>query len=298
MKKIQFDQLVIHDYEEKTFHLPLHSHTYYELVYIHKGSGIHLLNNNRFQYGEGDLFIISPEDEHYFEINKSTHFTFIKFTDAYLSEHSQHTVDNFNLYEPVRIMKNKLLKEVKLKIDEPPNAILRNIIENIVLYKFSKDISRSALIFYQIRSILVLISEAAAKLHIRIDNGQPGKEELISFIHQHIYQPSIIQIKNIAAHFSIANSYFSDYFKKKFGISYRNYVNEYRINLIQTRLIVPTVSLSQIVYEFGFTDESHLNKFFKNHIGLTPKVYRNLHLENTVLISPIADSIPQIKVAK
>lgn len=69
-------------------------------------------------------------------------------------------------------------------------------------------------------------------------------------------------------------------------------------HLIQTRLTVPTVSLSQIVYEFGFTDESHLNKFFKNHIGLTPKVYRNLHLENTVLISPIADSIPQIKVAK
>jgi AraC-type DNA-binding domain-containing proteins len=282
MKKIQFDQLVIHDYGEKTFHLPLHSHTYYELVYIRKGNGIHFLNNNRFPYRKGDLFIISPEDEHYFEIYKNTHFTFIKFTDTYLSEHSQHAGNKFNLYEPARIMRDKLLKEVKLKIDEPSNSILQNIIENIVLYKSSSDLSRSKLIYYHILSIFTIISEAAAKLHIRIDNGQPDKEELISFIHQHIYQPSIIQIKNIAAHFSIANSYFSDYFKKKFGISYRNYVNDYRLNLIQTRLTIPTVSLPQIVDEFGFTDESHLNKFFKNHKGLTPKVYRKLHLENAL----------------
>ncbi|MFT4033447.1 MAG: AraC family transcriptional regulator [Siphonobacter sp.] len=275
MKKIQFDPLVIHDYEEKTFHLPVHSHTYYELVYIRKGSGIHLLNKSRLSYKTGDLFIICPEDEHYFEIARSTHFTFIKFTDDYFSGHKiYYEADAFISLTPENIMRNKLLKEVKLKMDEPCISILKNTIENIVAYNCKKDIARSPLMFYQILSIFGLIKEAAAKLNIRIDKGQPEKEELISYIHQHIYEPSLIQIKSIAAHFAISQTYFSDYFKKKFGVNYRNYTNDYKLKIIEKRLAIPSISLGQIADEFGFTDESHLNKFFKTHHGVGPKDYR------------------------
>ncbi|WP_282636491.1 MULTISPECIES: AraC family transcriptional regulator [Bacteroidota] len=275
MKKVQFEQLVIHDFEEKTFHLPVHGHTYYELVYIHKGSGVHLLNKNRFPYKKGDLFIISPKDEHYFEIARSTHFTFIKFTDDYFSGHKiYYEADAFISLTPESIMRNRLLKEVKLKMDEPCISILKNTIDNIVAYNCRKDIARSPLMFYQILSIFGLIKEAAAKLNIRIDNGQPEKEELISYIHQHIYEPSLIQIKSIASHFAISPTYFSDYFKNKFGISYRSYINDYRISIIEKRLVVASITLSQIADEFGFTDESHLNKFFKSHKGVGPKAYR------------------------
>lgn len=281
MKRIQFEQLVIHDFEEQTFHLPIHSHTYYELVYIRKGSGIHLLNNSRLPYQKEDLFIISQEDRHYFEIHKSTHFTFIKFTDDYFSGHKMYYQgDAFISLTPESIMRNKLLKEVKLQMDEPCVSILRNTIENVVAYNCRKDIATSPLMFYQILSIFGLIKEAAAKLNIRIDNGQPDKEELISYVHQHIYEPSHIQIKSIAAHFAISPTYFSDYFKHKFGISYRNYINDYRIKIIEKRLAVPSITLRQIADEFGFTDESHLNKFFKTHKGLGPKTYRNQAFSN------------------
>ncbi|WP_428229920.1 AraC family transcriptional regulator [Flavobacterium sp.] len=276
MKRIQFEQLVIHDFEEKAFHLPIHSHTYYELVYIRKGNGIHLLNKTQHPYQKGDLFIISPGDEHYFEINQSTHFTFIKFTDAYFSGHKiYYEADAFISLTPESIMRNKSLKEVKLKMDEPCTSILKNTIENIVAYNCRKDIARSSLMFYQILSIFGLIKEAAANLNIRIDNGQPEKEELISYIHHHICEPSLIQIKSIAAHFAISPTYFSDYFKNKFEVGYRKYLNDYRISIIEKRLFIPSISLSQIANEFGFTDESHLNKFFKTHKGIGPKAYRN-----------------------
>ncbi|WP_312336215.1 AraC family transcriptional regulator [Sphingobacterium sp.] len=275
MKKLQFEPLIIHDFEEQAFHLPIHSHTYYELIYIHKGNGMHLLNSSRLPYESGDLFIIGPGDEHYFEIAESTHFTFIKFTDDYFSGQKMHCEsDAFISLAPENIMRNKLLKEEKLKMDEPCLSILKNIVENIVAYNCKKEIARSPLMFYQILSILGLIKEAAAKLHIRIDNGQPEKEELILYIHQHIYEPSLIQIKNIAANFAISTNYFSDYFKKKFGISYRKYTNDYRLQIIEKRLSIPTITLRQIADEFGFTDESHLNKFFKTHKGVGPKDYR------------------------
>lgn len=273
MKKIQFEPLVIQDYEEKVFHLPAHGQTYYELVYIRKGNGIHLINNNRLHYRSGDLFILCPEDVHYFEIKKSTHFTFIKFTDSYFSGHKMHRPDALLLSSPEDIMRNKLLKEVKLQMDEPCISILRNTIENIVAYNCRKDVASSPLVYYQVLSIFGLIREAAIKMSIRVDNGQPGKEELISYIHKNIYEPEHLQTKIIAGAFHIAPGYFSAYFKRNFDINYRDYVNEYRIKLIEKRLLIPTLTLKQIADEFGFTDESHLNKFFKGKNGVSPKFF-------------------------
>ncbi|WP_126972712.1 AraC family transcriptional regulator [Gynurincola endophyticus] len=281
MKRTQFDRLVIHDFEEETFHLPVHSHTYYEMVYIRKGMGLHLLNNNQIPYKKGDLFILSPEDKHRFEITKSTHFTFIKFTDSYFAGHKMHQPDAFLLITPESIMRNKLLKEVKLKMNEPCVSILQNTIENIVAYSCRKDVATSPLVYYQILSIFGLIKEAAAKLNIRIDNGQPDKEELISYIHQHIYNPSQVQIKNIASRFNIASTYFSDYFKRNFSISYKSYLNEYRTKLIEKRLETPALNMKQIADEFGFTDESHLSHFFKTMRKVSPVQYRKRILENS-----------------
>ncbi|MBE9586780.1 helix-turn-helix domain-containing protein [Mucilaginibacter sp. JRF] len=281
MKKTQFEHLVIHDLEEEKFHLPVHSHTYYEIVYIWKGKGVHLINSSRLPYKAGDLFIISPEDEHYFDIKATTRFTFIKFTDAYFSGHKMHVPDAFNEYTPESVMRNRLLKEVKLQMDEPCISILRNTVENIISYNCRKDVASSSIVYYQILSLLGLIKEAAAKLNIRIDHGQPDKEALISYIHQHIYQPDKVQIKHISTSFSIAPSYFSDYFKRNFGMSYRNYINDYRVILIEKRLEVPTLPVKQITKEFGFTDESHLSHFFKKLRKMTPAEHRKQFLSIT-----------------
>ncbi|MFT4153330.1 helix-turn-helix domain-containing protein [Parafilimonas sp.] len=274
MRRKQFEPLVIDDFEEREFHLPVHRHTYYELIYIRKGYGIHLLNHNQLPYKAGDLFILSPEDEHYFDIKKSTHFTFIKFTDSYFESHKFNHPDAFLVTRPEEIMHNKLLKEVKLKMDEPCISILKNTVENIVAYNCRKDVASSPLVYFQLLSIFGLIREAAAKLGIRIDNGQPGKEELISYIHQHIYEPSLILIKNIASYFHISPAYFSAYFKRNFEISYRDYINDYRIRLIEKRIASGKTTMKQIADEFGFTDESHLSHFFKKARSISPANYR------------------------
>ena len=274
MRKAQFEPLEIDDFETDVYPLPIHRHTYYELVYIKKGNGTHQLNHNSFTYKTGDLFIISPEDQHFFNIKKRTRFTFIKFTDSYFSGHKMHRPDALLLSSPEDIMRNKMLKEVKLQMDEPCVSILRNTVENIVVYNCRKDIASSPLVYYQLLSIFGLIREAAQKLSIRINKGHPGKEELISYIHKHIYEPELLPAKHIARHFHIAPGYFSSYFKRNFNMSYRDYINEYRTKLIEKRLSVPTLTLKEIANEFGFSDTSHLNKAFKKHKGVGPSEFK------------------------
>ncbi|WP_313385533.1 AraC family transcriptional regulator [Chishuiella sp.] len=281
MKRKQYETLLIEDMITEQYNLPLHSHTYYEMIYVYKGTGQHFLNNNVFNYKTGDLFLLSPEDKHYIVYNKPTRLIFIKFTDAYFKDNKYLSPDNLFINSPLTIMRKQVLKEEKLKFDEPCKTILRKTIENILSYNCKPNITSSPLVFFQILSIFGLVREAADKFNIRIDDGAPNNEDLISYINQNIYDPKKIRIKSISSHFNIAENYFSTYFKRNFDVSFREYLDDYRIKLIEKRLEFKQNTIKQIANEFGFTDESHLTNYFKKHKKTSPSQYTN-QLKQTV----------------
>lgn len=277
MKKLnQFDTLVIDEFEEDKYHLPPHSHTYYEIIYIIKGSGIHELNDNLLPYKSGDLFVISTDDEHYFDIKKTTRFFFIKFTDTYFNSNKKLSCDEFLLNTPENFMRDQSLKENVLKLDKNCASILKNTIDNIRTYNSKANISTSPIAFYQILSIFGLIKESLQQQNIKITGSGIDNDQIISYIHQNIYKPKLIQIKTIAEHFNISQSYFGTYFKRNFSISYREYCNKLRTQLIEKRILNKQLSMKQIAYEFGFTDESHLSNYFKKQRNLKPSAIKNL----------------------
>jgi AraC-like DNA-binding protein len=277
MKKLnQFETLVIDEFEEDKFHLPKHGHTYYEIIYILKGNGVHHLNKNLLCYKTGDLFVISPDDEHYFDIKKSTRFFFIKFTDTYFNSNKKLSCDEFLLNTPENFMRDKTLKENVLKLDEPCKTILRNTIENIRAYNCKANITSSPIVFYQILSIFGLIKETMRCMNMQITGTAIDNDQIISYIHQNIYNPKLVQIKIIAKHFNISLTYFGVYFKRNFSITYRDYINKLRIQLIEKRIINKQMSIKQIAYEFGFTDESHLSNYFRKQRNMKPSDIKNL----------------------
>ncbi len=267
----QFSSLLIEDLDENSFPLPFHSQNYNELVYIYSGKGIHLLNNNRHPYNEGDLLLISHDDIHHLEAVTSTRIIAIKFTYDYFSDNNYCHFIGSSPFNPMNIMSNKALKEIRLTFNQKEKACLRQIINTILEYTQHNENSCSAIIFYQILSIFGLIKEVASKTLPR--TNLPQKETITTYIHQHIFEPEKMRVQNIATHFNIAESYFSSYFKRSFESSYRNYVNEYRLRLIDQRLESKQFSIKEIANEFGFNDESHFSHYYKNKRGIPPSAY-------------------------
>lgn len=277
MKKLnQFDTLVIDEFEEDQYHLPRHSHTYYEIIYIIKGNGIHQLNKNLIPYQSGDLFLLSTDDEHYFDIKETTRFFFIKFTDTYFNSNKKLSCDEFLLNTPENFMREQSLKENVLKLNESCASILKNTIDNIRTYNNTGNISTSPIAFYQILSIFGLIKESLQQQNIKFSGSEIDNDQIISYIHQNIYNPKLVQIKTIATHFNISQNYFGSYFKRNFTISYREYYNKLRTQLIEKRIQNKQLSLKQIAYEFGFTDESHLSNYFKKQRNINPSAVKKL----------------------
>src|SRR6218665_1181954 len=274
MKKLrQFDPLVIEELVKEQFHQPTHGQNYYEIVCIIKGEGIHYLNGVPTDYQANNLFFISPADTHYLEIWQETHFGAIKFTDSYFIEKLRLRPNILLKEQPdVRIL-NRIFSEQQLPIDKHSQVMVDRLIRNLLDCKNDKNLADSSFIFFQILSLISLFEQLWSDTNMSQD-WKPHKDQLIAFIHQHIYEPERIQIKNLAQTFHISANYFSVYFKNNFGISYRQYVDNYRIKLIENR-IKAGFTLKQIADEFGFSDESHLSHFFKKHHRITFSQYRS-----------------------
>lgn len=276
MKKLrQFDALVIEAFVKEQFHQPSHSQNYYEIVYIFTGSGRHYLNNNVVYYRANDWFLISPEDTHYLEIKRKTHFGVIKFTDSYFSERRSLMPNALLTFQPEMMMRNKAFKEMRLNMDNLSQINLLRTIKTLIDSKDSKEVLSSPFIFYQVLSLFALFQQQWGDLNTPY-SWNNDKQALISFIHQHIYEPEKIQVKHLSQTFNISQNYFGKYFKNNYGISFREYIDNYRIKLIEGR-VTAGLTLRQIADEFGFTDESHLSNYFKKRTATTFRTYKKDH---------------------
>lgn len=98
--------------------------------------------------------------------------------------------------------------------------------------------------------------------------------KIITYIQKHIKDREKTGIQTIAEHFGISGNYFGEYFKQQTGVSYQEYLLDYRLKLVETYLKYSSIRLSEIAYELPFSDESHLSKLFKKYRGVTPGEYR------------------------
>ncbi|WP_317165878.1 helix-turn-helix domain-containing protein [Chitinophaga agri] len=65
------------------------------------------------------------------------------------------------------------------------------------------------------------------------------------------------------------------FFREHTGVPLRDYINRYKLHIIENRLTYSSLSLKEISQELGFTDLSHFSKFVRSHHQINPSAYRN-----------------------
>jgi AraC-like DNA-binding protein len=144
----------------------------------------------------------------------------------------------------------------------------------LIQQDISEDATSSIFIFHQIMSLFGLIEGILKDLELPINQSQDMAQEIEQYIMQNIYFPDKLQIKSIADKFQISANYFGAFFKKKYVKSYKIYVDDIRIQLIEERLVSNRYTMRQIVDELGFNDESHLTNFYKKKRNTTPSLFK------------------------
>ena len=71
----------------------------------------------------------------------------------------------------------------------------------------------------------------------------------------------------------LSPSHFARAFKDSQGVAPHRYILECRVKRTQ-ELLATDLSLSEIAVEVGFSDQSHLTRWFREFVGVTPGSYR------------------------
>jgi AraC-like DNA-binding protein len=83
-----------------------------------------------------------------------------------------------------------------------------------------------------------------------------------------------MKAETISELFGLSETYLGSYFKSQCGETLQQFTSKYKMRLIKFRLKFSDKRINEIAQEFGFSDESHLNKFFKKQQGISLTGYR------------------------
>lgn len=247
-----------------------HRNTFFEMIFVLDGVGMQIINEHQLPYAPDKLFLIFPQDTHSFKVETFSRFFFIRFNNDYLkTQNSQNIRELEYIFNSHNHLPGCILKTVT---DKP---FIRATIEALIRETENNSPQKEQIIQQLINTI---ISYAARNLTLQEKDVFNGKISevmpIINYLHQHIFDPEKLKINQIAEQFHLSPKYMGEYFKKHTKESLQQYIMLYKLKLIESRLMLTDMRINEIALEFGFTDQSHLNRIFKKYKGTNPSTYR------------------------
>jgi AraC-like DNA-binding protein len=266
-----------------------HSHEYFQICYVTKGTCLHNVNGKKATLIKGDLFSIPPNFEHYIEVipNKHTEIVHIDFM-PFLLDHSLHGLTDmdsfidFAFIQPFVALNDRLLPKLNLshQVQMETERLIGEMIQELNDHKEGYTL----IIKSNLQKLLVIAGrEYASYLENNTENkhlqaNRRHFEKALEFIE--LNYMTELKLQDAAAQAAMSPTYFSTMFKLLKGRSFVEYVNDIRLEASMKLLKQTSESVEEISYRCGFNHLSHFHRTFKKTTGLTPGEYRKMSLQS------------------
>jgi AraC-like DNA-binding protein len=250
-----------------------HSHSFFEFIYIVSGAGKQCINKSKFSYKPGHLFLLTPDDSHYFEIATPTQFLFIRFNMAYIQDYK---LPGDAVKHLEFILKNAAQTPGCVLKSNEDSAVVKPIMQAIISEQQKNGLYSKELLQQYINTVIVIVARnVAMSMSDEVDENTEEKAlDILQYIQANIYFPEKLRAEAIADKMGISETYVGRYFKKHTSETLQQYIINYKLKLIENRLLHSNMRMVEIANELGFNDESHLNRIFKKYRGVNPSDFR------------------------
>lgn len=252
---------------------------FFEIIQIQEGSGFRTVNQNRFPYSKGSIFLFTPRDCRGFDETTPTRFVSIRFSEMFVGQ-SRTAQERQRLQEWLQKLEYLFFyhnRQEQLLIRQTNDCkMIGSLISNMTAEYTCKPPYYQENLQHYITLLLNIVARNVTE-DINADgreNSIPLIHRIMTYIRQHIYSPETLKLEQLAAKFNLSVNYIGEYFKKQTNESLQQFIINHKLKLVQLRLCHSDLSVGEIADELGFTDESHLSRLFKKYYELTPAAYR------------------------
>ncbi|VEH20618.1 Transcriptional activator feaR [Chryseobacterium nakagawai] len=261
MKRENIDQLVKVEYHQ-TESCPLKGvqFSFFQIVYVISGKGSFTINNNIASYSKGSLILLTPDDLHHLEIEEKTELLLVKFSERYVKDYKWNNINSIGcLLYGASYLSGCILQ------NKSDVVLVESIIASLLHGIHHPDLYQEELTLHYVNALIVIAARNISKMRVEHVASNTDKRimDIINHIQGNIHDPALLKVSVIAREFGLSETYLGSYFKNQCGETITHYILNYKLRLIEHRLLFSDMRINEIVTEFGFSDESHLNKFFK-----------------------------------
>lgn len=232
--------------KKKTRSVPIHTHDYFELEVVFSGEGKHIINGENFNLSRGSVLFLTPVDCHRILTDDVVGLWNVSFNQSLLSDEA--------------ISRAYKTKQRHFQIDA---RTLEKLLSVAGLMK--KEIVTTGRIKPLLEYALSLIlPEGEVEKTSALDNA------LLFAKTRFRENPTVEDASKIAC---LSPVYFGNVFKRKYGVSFNEYVNIQKVECAKV-LLSNGMSVAETCFESGFNSLSNFLKVFKARTGVSPKEYK------------------------
>jgi AraC family transcriptional regulator, transcriptional activator of pobA len=253
-----------------------HRHDFYEILYLSKGSGFHIIDSNKYAIKPPCIFFLSPGQAHRLELsNDIDGFIFIFTAEFYLLNQKN---KNKLLEFPFFFSVDQVNPPIYLNSYEDDNFI-KNLFARCINVLSKNKVSSDEIA----RSALDLILLTCNDLYPEeMKSVQKGKgyilvKNFLLLIEENFHKN--LRISDYADLLAITPNHLTQMVKQVTGKPSVNILHEKTVVEIKRLLIHTDHSIAEISDYMNFPDQSYFTKYFKKLSNLSPMAYRKLYVK-------------------
>jgi len=231
-----------------------HIHPHLELIYIKSGSSIATLDNKKYRFNAGDLFLSFPNQIHFYHDEVPPTGYMLIFAPDLLTD----LRDVFQTQLPASpiITSDRLPADIEIQLKRI-HALLH---------------SDSAFDHLSAKGLLLsLLCELFSQMTlIDAPTSQDNIKRLLTYCTEHYTEPLTLDILSKNLHLN--KYYISHIFQERMDISYKDFINSLRVEYACS-LLAKETAITDVAHACGFSTIRTFNRAFLKHAGTTPREY-------------------------
>jgi AraC-like DNA-binding protein len=247
-----------------------HRHDFYEVLYLSRGSGYHIIDSNRYKIEPPCIFFMTPGQTHKLELSHDIDgYIFLFAPEFYLLNQSN---------------KNKLLgfPFFHSVTRQNPPLVLSQTDDDLFLKSLfirgCSEVKSNSNSEEIIRSLLDLILLTCNKLYpdeysmLPNNKGHFLVKKFMLLIEEN-YQNNL-KVNDYADKLAITANHLTQIVKQITGKTTIEILQEKNILEVKRLLLYTNLTVTEIATQMNFIDQSYFTKYFKKCTGLTPLEFR------------------------
>lgn len=250
----------------------LHRHSFFEVVYVTRGSAVHYLGAEAMHIRKGDYFIIDTGSAHCYRETQDFEIVNCLFLPQYVDSALT------NCPSLSALLSNQVLRfSVPVNIRTADRVYHDDSGEVLRLITAMEEEYHAAQTGYMelLRCYLTQILVLAVRASDVAENQKPhnATAAMAEYLRRHYTEPLSLEEMSLALGYT--PQYLSSLFRRDTGMTLREYLQRFRVEEACRLLREKDLRLSELAQAVGYSDGKHFAKVFRRCKGVSPQAMKS-----------------------